>query len=66
MIISADKLLSIIDFNRPDFGDPWEAFNRIVWSATVSPHFATGQLYGYFGGRPPIEFFQAVGILHFE
>jgi serine/threonine-protein kinase len=58
MIISPDNTLSIIDFNRPDFGDPWEEFNRIVWSAKVSPHFATGQLNGYFGGKPPIEFFK--------
>lgn len=58
MIISSEHILSIIDFNRPDFGDPWEEFNRIVWSATVSPHFASGQLNGYFGGRPPIEFFR--------
>lgn len=58
MIISPDNALSIIDFNRHDFGDPWEEFNRIVWSAAVSPHFATGQLNGYFGGRPPIEFFK--------
>lgn len=58
MIISSDNKLFIIDLNRPDFGDPWEEFNRIVWSATVSPHFATGQINGYFGGRPPIEFFK--------
>jgi serine/threonine-protein kinase len=58
MILSTDHTLSIIDFNRPDFGDPWEEFNRIVWSATVSPHFATGQIKGYFGGKPPIEFFR--------
>lgn len=58
MIISPDGNLSIIDFNRPDYGDPWEEFNRIVWSAQVSPYFATGQLNGYFGGRPPIEFFK--------
>lgn len=58
MVISPDNTLSIIDFNRHDYGDPWEEFNRIVWSATVSPHFATGQINGYFGGRPPIEFFR--------
>jgi serine/threonine-protein kinase len=58
MIVSPDKTLSIIDFNRPDFGDPWEEFNRIVWSAKVSPHFATGQINGYFGGKPPIDFFK--------
>lgn len=58
MIISPDHTLSIIDFNRHDFGDPWEEFNRIVWSAAVSTQFATGQLNGYFGGKPPIEFFK--------
>lgn len=58
LIISPDHTLSIIDFNRQDFGDPWEEFNRIVWSASVSPHFATGQINGYFGGTPPIEFFE--------
>jgi aminoglycoside phosphotransferase (APT) family kinase protein len=58
MVISREAELSIIDFNRHDFGDPWEEFNRIVWSASVSPHFATGQLNGYFNGRPPEEFFR--------
>ncbi|SHN59105.1 aminoglycoside phosphotransferase family protein [Desulfitobacterium chlororespirans] len=58
MIISGENTLSIIDFNRFDFGDPWEEFNRIVWSAAVSPPFATGQLDGYFGGKPPLEFFR--------
>jgi serine/threonine-protein kinase len=50
--------LRIIDFDRYDFGDPWEEFNRIVWSAAASPHFASGQLHGYFNGNPPIAFFQ--------
>ena len=50
--------LRIIDFDRYDFGDPWEEFNRIVWCAAASPYFATGQLRGYFGGEPPIEFFK--------
>jgi len=56
--------LYIIDFDRYDFGDPWEEFNRIVWCAQKSPHFATGQLRGYFGGspsnglEPSIEFFK--------
>ncbi|NJP41330.1 phosphotransferase [Oscillospiraceae bacterium HV4-5-C5C] len=50
--------LRIIDFDRCDYGDPWEEFNRIVWSAALSPAFATGQLDGYFGGRPPLAFFR--------
>jgi len=50
--------LRIIDFDRYDFGDPWEEFNRIVWCAAASPHFATGLLRGYFDGEPPMEFFK--------
>ena len=40
MIITPEKELSIIDWNRHDYGDPWEEFNRIVWSAAASPYFA--------------------------
>ena len=50
--------LTIIDFDRFDFGDPWEEFNRIVWCAQSSPTFATGQLDGYFKGKIPIDFFK--------
>jgi aminoglycoside phosphotransferase (APT) family kinase protein len=31
MMIDQDGVLTIIDFERADFGDPWEEFNRIVW-----------------------------------
>ncbi|MCL2212660.1 MAG: phosphotransferase [Oscillospiraceae bacterium] len=58
----ADGELKIIDFDRYDFGDPWEEYNRIVWTATASPHFATGQLRGYFGGEPPMEFFKLMAL----
>lgn len=57
MMIENDEL-RIIDFDRYDFGDPWEEFNRIVWCAQASPYFATGQLRGYFGGEPTMEFFK--------
>ena len=50
--------LKIIDFDKYGYADPWKEFNRIVWSAAASPHFATGQLHGYFEGKPPIEFFK--------
>jgi len=60
--------LCIIDFDRYDFGDPWEEFNRIVWCAQESPHFATGMLRGYFDGspprglEPPMEFFKLLAL----
>ena len=50
--------LVIIDFDRFDYGDPWEEFNRIVWCAQKSPLFATGQLNGYFGGKVPMDFWR--------
>jgi len=56
MMYHKDTLV-IIDFDRYDFGDPWEEFNRIVWCAEASPHFASGRLHGYFDGEPPLEFF---------
>lgn len=66
MMENGDKLftkaLKIIDFDRFDFGDPWEEFNRIVWSAAASPHFATGQIRGYFRGEPSIEFWRLLAL----
>lgn len=52
----ADGDLVIIDFDRFDFGDPWEEFNRIVWCAQLTPHFATGMVDGYFDKKVSILF----------
>ncbi len=57
MMIS-DENLFIIDFDRWDYGDPWEEFNRIVWSAQVSPLFASGIVDGYFEQGVPDEFWK--------
>lgn len=58
MMIDRNNELFVIDFNRFDFGDPWEEFNRIVWSAQASRHFASGMVDGYFGNRVPDEFWR--------
>ncbi len=52
----------IIDFNRHDFGDPWEEFNRIVWCAQKSPLFASGMVNGYFDGNPPEGFWRFLAL----
>lgn len=52
----------IIDFDRYDFGDPWEEFNRIVWCAQAAPAFATGLVDGYFGGEVPAEFWRLLAL----
>ena len=51
MMIDCDGVLNIIDFDRDDFGDPWEEFNRIVWCAQAAPAFASGMVDGYFDGE---------------
>ena len=54
-MIGNDKQLYIIDFNRNDFGYPWEEFNRIVWCAQATPLFATGMVNGYFDNDVPMK-----------
>lgn len=61
MMIENGKIV-IIDFDRYDFGDPWEEFNRIVWCAQASPLFASGIVNGYFDGRVPIEFWKLLAL----
>ena len=62
MILSSENVLTVIDFNRWSYGDPWEEFNRIDFSAGVSPAFASGKITGYFQGKPPREFFQLLAL----
>lgn len=52
-----DQEVQIIDFNRYDFGDPYEEFNRMTMNSSYSKDFAKGMLHGYFKGTPPMEFF---------
>ena len=58
MMIDKYGALRIIDFDRYDFGDPWEEFNRIVWSAQASPRFSSGMVDGYFENGVPQEFWE--------
>ena len=62
MMIGNDKQLYIIDFNRNDFGDPWEEFNRIVWCAQAAPLFATGMVNGYFDNDVPVQFWELLAL----
>jgi len=62
MMIDQDGHLQIIDFDRDDYGDPWEEFNRIVWCAQKSPLFASGQINGYFDGDVPVVFWRLLAL----
>jgi len=62
MMIDRDGVLTIIDFDRDDYGDPWEEFNRIVWCAQAAPAFASGMVDGYFNGDIPMEFWKLLAL----
>lgn len=62
MMLDREGRLHIIDFNRSDFGDPWEEFNRIVWCAQAAPEFAAGMVDGYFDGEVPMEFWELLAL----
>lgn len=62
MMVDTKGQLYIIDFNRSDYGDPWEEFNRIVWCAQKSPLFASGMLNGYFDGEVPMNFWRLLAL----
>ncbi|MET0261341.1 MAG: aminoglycoside phosphotransferase family protein [Rariglobus sp.] len=58
MLVTDAGELRVIDFNRSDFGDPMEDFNRLfTFSRKSSPAFARGQIMGYLGEEPGAEFF---------
>ena len=61
-MIGDDGEIYVIDFDRFDVGDPWEEFNRIVWSAQVSPSFASGMIDGYFDHKVPNLFWKLLAI----
>jgi aminoglycoside phosphotransferase (APT) family kinase protein len=62
MMIDNDGKLQIIDFDRGDYGDPWEEFNRIVWCAQKVPLFASGMVNGYFDNDVPMDFWRLLAL----
>ena len=62
MILTPGGDLGIIDFDRSGYGDPFEEYDRFVFTWSKSTHFANGQLHGYFDGEPTERFFKLVAL----
>ncbi|MFW5788258.1 MAG: aminoglycoside phosphotransferase family protein [Halanaerobiales bacterium] len=63
LILTPDDTLGVIDFNRWDYGDPYEEFYKMMmFSREVSIPFARGQIYGYFGDEIPEDFFKILAL----
>ena len=58
MVLDENGTLGIVDFDRADYGDPWEELNRITWCAAASRYFAAGRVEGYFDGDIPENFWK--------
>lgn len=62
LIITPDRQIGVIDFNRSSFGDPWEEYDRYVFTWKTSIPFAIGQIHGYFNNKVPDEFFRLMSL----
>jgi aminoglycoside phosphotransferase (APT) family kinase protein len=62
LVIKDKDNIGVIDFNRFDYGDPWEEFNRCVFSWKASVPFVTGQIHGYFNNNVSDEFFRLMAL----
>lgn len=62
MMVNESGILTIIDFEYADYGDPWEDFKRIVWCAQTSPYFASGMVDGYFHNEVPYNFWRLLAL----
>ena len=62
MVLDASFRLGVIDFDRMDYGDPWEEFSRLPWSVACSPAFSRALLRAYFRGEPPDAFWPLLAL----
>lgn len=60
-MIGKNSDLTVVDWDLCGYGDPWNDFSAIN-NADIFPHFTTGMIYGYFGGEPPIDFWNVTAI----
>lgn len=63
IIVTKENTLGVIDFNRWDYGDPYEEFYKmILFSRELSIPFAQGQINGYFENNIPKDFFEVLSL----
>ncbi|MGL5415962.1 MAG: aminoglycoside phosphotransferase family protein [Clostridium sp.] len=63
LVLTTGGNIGVIDFNRWEYGDRVEEFYKIQsFDVEVSIPFSIGQLHGYFGGEPSLEFWNTLSI----
>ncbi len=63
LILTLDNNIGVIDFNRCDYGDPYEEFYKMIFfSRELSIPFSNGQIQGYFTDGIPDDFFKLLAL----
>lgn len=62
IVISPKKEIGIIDYNRMDIGDPWQEFDKTIWSLKYSYEYTRGLVDGYFDNNIPEIFFRLLAL----
>ncbi|MDO9630192.1 MAG: phosphotransferase [Acholeplasmataceae bacterium] len=63
LILTENKEIGVIDFNRYEIGDPYEEFNKLESFGTeVSIPYCIGQIDSYFNNQVPNDFWEILAI----
>ena len=63
LVLTEDKKIGVIDFNRWECGDRYEDFYKVQsFDVEVSVPFSVGQIDGYFEGKPTDEFWNVLAV----
>jgi len=62
LILAPGNELFVIDFQRFRNVDPYHAMCGLIFTARLSPRFATGQVDGYFRSKPPADFWESLAL----
>jgi aminoglycoside phosphotransferase (APT) family kinase protein len=61
MLLHENKL-SVIDFDKLSYADPYDEFKPFCWNVEASPYFETGLINGYFNNNIPSDFFPILAL----
>ena len=63
LILTPQKTLGVIDFNRWEVGDPYEEFYKLEsFGVEVSVPYCIGQIEAYFEDRIPMRFWETLAV----
>ena len=63
LILTPQKTLGVIDFNRWEVGDPYEEFYKLEsFGVEVSVPYCVGQIDAYFNDEIPVQFWETLAV----